>query len=85
VSRDPRDHRYWEAGTLRMHQDLPLTQAESERLHRALIGLKGYLAAMQKFRQTNQPTADSFFVRATKENGGLLVARNRRPSPGCVI
>lgn len=54
-----------------MHQDRPLTQVESERLHRALIGLKGYLAAVQTFRQANQPTADSFFVRATKENGGL--------------
>jgi hypothetical protein len=54
-----------------MHQDLPLTRAESERQHRALAGLRGYLAAVQKFRQANRPTADSYFVRATKENGGL--------------
>jgi hypothetical protein len=54
-----------------MHQDLPLTQAESERQQRAFAGLRGYLAAVQNFRQANQPTADSYFVRATKENGGL--------------
>lgn len=54
-----------------MHEDQPLTPAESERQQRALARLNGYLAAVRSFQHENQPTDDSFFIKATKENGGI--------------
>jgi hypothetical protein len=53
-----------------VHQDQPLTPAESERQRRALNNLDGYLNAAQGFQQAYEPTQDSFYSRATKENGG---------------
>ena len=54
-----------------MHEDQSLTPAESKRQQSALARLNGYLAAVQSFQHENQPTVDSFFRKATKENGGI--------------
>lgn len=59
-----------ERGPNRMHEDQPLTPAESGRQQSALGALDGYLVAVQAFQQANKPTPDSFFMRATKQNGG---------------
>jgi hypothetical protein len=54
-----------------VHEDLPLSHEESERQQTALAALNGYLAAVQAFRQAKPSTPESFFVQATKQNGGL--------------